>query len=821
MLYKERLYNLKLKRVEMINNKKCEILSPCGSYDILIAAIKAGADACYLGGNKFGARAFATNFDEDALIRAIDYAHLHDVNIYLTINTLFKNNEIEALYNYILPLYKAGLDALIVQDLGVFCCVKKWFPDIHVHCSTQMNITSYNAAKMMYEKGADRVVTAREMSLQEIKYIKDRIPDLEIESFVHGAMCYSYSGQCLMSSLAGGRSGNRGRCAQPCRKCYDNSYILSMKDMCALENIPSIIEAGIDSLKIEGRMKNEYYVASAVDAYKNIRDDYYNGSFDKDKALAYKNKLANIFNRGGFCNGYYFMHNGKNMISVDRPNNQGVLIGKVKGVKQGKICISLYDELYRQDVCEIILNNGNTIEITSGIDGKTKQEVWLNCPKTKSIKINSNVYRTRCNYILEGVIDKINKTDQYKKKVDCYFTGKIGSKISICLVTNLNDKSISVTCYGIDVEKSDKFTNDVKQIESKLNQIGDTEFVFDNIVIDIDETAFLPVGAIKNLRREAIEKLEEKIVKEYKRDAGPSNGIDYMEDLCNADASIIRKRKNNSNDNYISNLKIKIFVSSIEQLKIVSDYNIFGVYLRPNLYKQIKNQDIINKLLEKNIKIYIELPNIFRNSSKSIKEILADNFVYGVAVKNIDGMAYIKSLKDYNKEIVYASSLYAYNNVAIDEIYTGNEIFEIPKELNQYEFDRLAVVSREFIIYEHQQVMLSSQCVKKTTDKCSKDYSLGRIIDDKGNAFYYQTLCDECCNIIYNGVPYCNIDIVDDSFVLDKQIEYLKINFTVETEDIVRKLMNLFVGNIGSISNNQVRDIVGNTTTGHYFRGVD
>ena len=213
MLFREKLYSLKLKRVEMTNSlKKPEILAPCGSFDIMKAAINAGADACYFGGFRFGARAYATNFDLENSLKAIDYAHIHGTSLYLTINTLFKNNEISELYDYILPYYEAGLDAVIVQDLGVFKLIKENFPEINIHCSTQMNITSKYAAQGMKELGASRIVTAREMSLEEIRGIKEAV-NIEIEAFVHGAMCYSYSGRCLMSSLAGGRSGNRGRCA--------------------------------------------------------------------------------------------------------------------------------------------------------------------------------------------------------------------------------------------------------------------------------------------------------------------------------------------------------------------------------------------------------------------------------------------------------------------------------------------------------------------------------------------------------------------------------------------------------------------------------
>ena len=230
-----------------------EILSPAGSYESLEAAVKAGADAVYIGGTRFGARAFADNLEEDMLLKAIDYAHLHNCKVYLTVNTLLKERELEELYSYLLPYYCHGLDAVIVQDIGVLAFIREQFPDLPIHASTQMTITNALGAKFLENLGVERVVTARELQLTEIREIADRT-NLEIESFVHGALCYCYSGQCLYSSMIGGRSGNRGQCAQPCRLPYrvgnqENQYLLSLKDICTLEYIPELVEAGISSFK--------------------------------------------------------------------------------------------------------------------------------------------------------------------------------------------------------------------------------------------------------------------------------------------------------------------------------------------------------------------------------------------------------------------------------------------------------------------------------------------------------------------------------------------------------------------------------------------
>ena len=241
----------------MADNQKPEVLAPAGSFDSMKAAVSAGADGVYIGGSRFGARAYADNPDQEQLLEAIDYAHIHGVSLYMTVNTLMKERELGELYDFLAPYYERGLDGVIVQDLGAVACIRQWFPDLPIHGSTQMTITGVHGARMLAGLGVRRVVTAREMSLEEIAGIHRQVP-IEIESFVHGALCYCYSGQCLLSSFIGGRSGNRGRCAQPCRLPYtvtskesSGSYILSMKDLCTLDLLPELIEAGINSLKVE------------------------------------------------------------------------------------------------------------------------------------------------------------------------------------------------------------------------------------------------------------------------------------------------------------------------------------------------------------------------------------------------------------------------------------------------------------------------------------------------------------------------------------------------------------------------------------------
>ena len=298
-----------------------ELLAPAGSYESLVAAVNAGADAVYMGGSRFGARAFADNPEEDKFIEGLHYAHLRGAKVYMTVNTLLKERELEGLVDFITPYYLEGVDAVLVQDFGVLKTLREAFPDLPVHASTQMTVANVYSAKLLKECGISRVVPARELSLGEIKRIKTEA-DIEVETFVHGALCYCYSGQCLMSSLIGGRSGNRGRCAQTCRLDYVSGEwegnLLSLKDLCALDILPDLIDAGIDSFKIEGRMKSPRYTAGVTEVWRKYINLYLEKGRNgyrvekKDREM-----LSDLFDRGGFTDGYYYSHNGPDMMAWD------------------------------------------------------------------------------------------------------------------------------------------------------------------------------------------------------------------------------------------------------------------------------------------------------------------------------------------------------------------------------------------------------------------------------------------------------------------------------------------------------------------------
>lgn len=379
-------------------NKTIELLAPAGSFSCFMAAIKAGADAVYLGMSRFGARANAINFSLEELIKAITIAHTYGRRVYLTVNTLFKEDEIYELYDFLLEPYKAGLDGIIVQDLGVVAFVRKYFPLMEVHASTQMTITDSLGVRFARDLGVNRVVPARELTLNEIKKIHDET-GMELECFVHGALCYSYSGKCLFSSCIGERSGNRGSCAGPCRLRYDDEYLLSMKDLCTLRLIPKLIEAGIYSFKIEGRMKSADYVYGVTSIYRKYIDEYLRCGFvsiDKED----EKRLLALYTREGNCEGYYFKKNGKDMITFNSPSYSSSAMND-----KDKEDITFCPESIKLDITALIeLNKKPELIITINDDSSIydKESVSINGENVVAKAINAPISK-------ENVIKQLSK----------------------------------------------------------------------------------------------------------------------------------------------------------------------------------------------------------------------------------------------------------------------------------------------------------------------------------------------------------------------------------------------------------------------------
>lgn len=516
------------KRARFLYHMKPEILAPAGTPVALEAAIKAGADAVYLGGSFFSARAFAGNFDQEELLKAIDDCHLFGVKLYMTVNTLMKEKEMEGLISYIEPYYKAGLDGVIVQDVGCAKVLGEHFPDLGLHASTQMSISSEYGARLLKEQGFKRVVPARELSLAEIKEIKENA-GIEVETFVHGAMCFSYSGKCLLSSFVGGRSGNRGRCAQPCRKCYETwdeeigqdatfgDYAMSMKDMCTLRILPELIEAGIDSFKIEGRMKNPVYVASTVSAYRRARDHYLEkkaeGPFRKEEyesfVLPLEQELADIYNRGGFSAGYYFTDKGPEMMANERPNHTGVFVGTVEKIAPPELFIRLAEDVHAQDVLEI---RPADVELTSAGSGAKGELLSLKGKEFRSIQKGQEVFRTRNNWLIDRIQNEIIDPEK-QIPVQGRITAKAGEPLGVTI-----EGEVSVKAEGAVVEKAKKQPTGREELLEKLQKTGGSIVRFEKIEMDIDEDIFVPMSAFNQLRRKAVEEFRQQMTGRYQRE---------------------------------------------------------------------------------------------------------------------------------------------------------------------------------------------------------------------------------------------------------------------------------------------------------------
>lgn len=438
-----------------------EILAPAGSWESMAAAINAGADAVYMGGSRFGARAYADNPQEDRFLEAIDYAHLHGCRLYMTVNTLVKEKELEEVGTFLAPYYEQGLDAVIVQDLGVFAYIRRRFPDLPIHASTQMTVTGYHGARLLKDMGATRVVTARELSLEEIARIRDEV-DVEIESFVHGALCYCYSGQCLLSSFIGGRSGNRGRCAQPCRLPYDvkqdgvsagrreERYVMSLKDLCTLDILPDVIGAGVFSLKIEGRMKSPRYTAGVVSIYRKYVDRYLeHGRKGYRVEPEDRRMLLELFDRGGFTDGYYKQHNGREMVALlEKPS-----------FREGNQ--ALFDRLDAEYV-----------------EKKAQEPVLGRVTLTEGQPAR-----------LELAYDVKGRQDRIRVEV-------LGDKVQTAQNQPLTEEKL------------------LKQ----MRKTGNTPFTFVHLEAKLSGACFLPVQALNELRRSGLEKLTEAILKPCRRE---------------------------------------------------------------------------------------------------------------------------------------------------------------------------------------------------------------------------------------------------------------------------------------------------------------
>lgn len=500
--------------------KRVELLAPAGNMDSLKAAVMAGCDAVYLGGVLFGARAFAGNFTNEEIVDAINYAHLYGVKVYVTINTIIYDSEVERFLDYVRFLHKNNVDAVIIQDIGMFDLLRKKFPNLELHASTQMNIHNYDGALLAKKLGFKRVVMARETPIDVIKKIKEEI-DIEIEVFIHGALCVSYSGECLLSALVGKRSGNRGTCAQICRKKYDfydddknklntNNYLLSTKDLCTLKYIDKLIEVGVDSLKIEGRMKRSPYVYLVTKTYRKVIDNYYNTGklkIDENDII----ELKKMFNRN-FTKGFMLNEDNNNFTYDKRPNNIGIEVGqvisKVKNDLKIKLTydVSVHDGLRILDdkedkglvINKMFINNKSVLEAKKGDVITLKYD--------KYVEKNSKALLTSSKKQLDSISEAIKNQERFIY-IDLNFTAKENENLKLTITDGLN--TVTEVLDKTPMRAINKETSfDV--IKKQLSKLGNTVYKARSITLNLDDNLFINIKDINEIRRRAISKLNEK-----------------------------------------------------------------------------------------------------------------------------------------------------------------------------------------------------------------------------------------------------------------------------------------------------------------------
>ena len=751
-----------------MSRKRVEILAPAGSYESMTAAVNAGADAVYIGGSRFGARAYANNLDEETMLRAIDYVHLHGCSLYMTVNTLMKEEEMGSLYSYLNPYYMQGLDAAIVQDFGVFSYLREHFPGLHLHASTQMTITGVCGARLLKEMGASRVVTARELSLEEIRQIHDQV-DVEIESFVHGALCYCYSGQCLMSSLIGGRSGNRGRCAQPCRLPYevrqgagplnkkDERYVLSLKDLCTLDLIPDMVEAGVYSMKIEGRMKSPRYTAGVVSVYRKYVDRYLErGREGYAVDPADRRLLLDLFDRGGFSDGYYREHNGRHMVALrEKP-----------AFREGNQ--ALFDRLDREYV---------------------------------------------------------NAEKQEKVEAEAWLTEGEPARLSLALVRGDGGRAASVCVEGAAAQAALNQPVTEEKLRKQLGKTGGTPFVLDRLDVHVGGRPFLPVQDLNELRRRGFHALEEEILAPFRRGEGLEPA-----DLHQGAGTPGRERgpakgtmpggESGAGETFAPQLTALAERPDVARA-LAGAPQISRLYLDACLTGAEEWGELAEACRENGKECFLALPQIFRGEARSYFLRQRDRFLAagfdGCLLRSAEEILFLREEMGWDGRMVFDASLYTFNREAaktMEEL--GADELTLPVELNEKELAAAGCAGKELIVYGRLPVMVSAQCVRRTVSGCDRKPGLLWLKDRMGKEFPVRNCCRFCCNTIYNADPLSLLG-------MEKQVRRLgparlRLQFTVEEPETALKAAEAFGE---SFLSGREASIPGSFTRGHFKRGVE
>lgn len=749
-----------------MNNNKIELLSPAGSIESFKAACQNGADAVYMGVDKYNARAMAVNFGINEYRECIEYAHIRGIKVYLTLNTLMYDDEIKEALDIVLKLYSKGLDAVIIQDIGLGMLIHKLIPKLPLHASTQMSVYSLDQVKYLEGIGFKRVVLARELSVDEIEYICKNT-NLEIEVFIHGALCVSVSGQCLLSSTIGNRSANRGRCAQPCRMKYSlynskgkelisNSYILSKKDIFGLEYVNKLKEIGVTSLKIEGRNKNPEYVAGVTKNYRNAINNNINSNT--------KQELMQLFNRGGISIGYFDGVKYKNSISLLSPKNTGIFLGKVIDKKGVYVKLKLEEDIDMHDGFEIYsedkvisnivtcIKNDKYVNVNSNM--KKGEYVWIGDVK-KSVKIGSNIYKTSS--------DKLNKKYRltYSNNVE-NIKNKVEVEINI-----LKDKKIFAKvflnniCINIDIDYIPQLANnkelDKEAVISAFSKTQDIPFIFDFKKINIDNKLFVPVSILNELRR----KIVYEILKSYKININVSNEEKLVEKLLNEEVvqNIKIKDSHKVNAKFLYKYDNKVNYTKVDRLYIdICDYIKY-------------REDILEKY--KNVQIYIVIPNVVLSNKRkiildNIDEIFKDN-ISGVLLGSFEFFKLVLEKKKQYNFVLVADYTLNISNIysATFLVKEGFDVITPSYDMSITDIENMSRYVNVEIVEDYITVMTSRYCIlgsmledRKENKNCSMPCLKDRFYlkDDYGYKYHIINDSIDCIVRLVKQIRNINLD---------------------------------------------------------------
>ena len=729
--------------------EKIELLAPAGNMNGLKSAISAGADAVYIGGYAYSARGYAENFSNEEIIEAINYAHLYGVKIYVTVNTLVYDDEVETFINYIDFLHSHNVDAIIIQDLGMFDLIRKMYPNLEIHASTQMHIHNVEGAKFAKKYGMKRVVLARETSIEMIREIKKNV-DIDLEVFCHGALCVSYSGQCLMSSLIGGRSGNRGVCAGTCRLPYDlvdnhlnkinrDKYLLSMKDLNTVKYIGELIKSGVTSLKIEGRMKREEYIYLVVSIYRKAIDSFYS----KGRVLLDDNDLLNlkkIYNRM-FTKGFLFNEENKNVINQFRPNHQGIKIGEVIKIKENFVFIKLSENIKKGDGIRFInkredvgLQLNYIYKNNKLVNDAQKGEIVSIKIKNK-LSIGDTVLKTTDIVQLNNIKESL-KLNLRKVKINCSFIAK-KNKPMVIILSDLKNKVELKSDSIVTIAKTSPIS--YEQVYRQINKLGNTIYEIEKLEIDIDNNVFISIKDLNELRRKAIKELDE--LRKYK--------IPYKKSNYNIELSNFEKENN-----------INYYINSKNQYENIKNKKISNIYIDDiNLFNELKNDS----------RVIFKLPRVMNSFKKYDNTLL---------VGEIGSINYYNDIiTDFSLNVTNSYTVAFLHSVGVKKITLSYELDfnKIDTLIKNYVNRYKSNPNLEVILYGYQELMVSK-------------FKLLSMYDKKGNDFYLEDRYNKLYNIrekddlmyIYNNKEKNELNYMKDYFNIG--INNIRINILNDEE---------------------------------------